>query len=96
MSQIDFKVVSSKSDLKEFIKFAWEIYDGDPHWVPPLIMDKMNLLNKEKNPFFHHAEIQLFIAYRNGETVGRIAAIKNDLHNEVHKDNVGFFGFLKV
>lgn len=95
MSQIDFKVVNSKSDLKEFIKFAWKIYDGDPFWVPPLIIDKMNLLNKEKNPFFHHAEIELYIAYRNGETVGRIAAIKNELHNEVHKDNVGFFGFFE-
>lgn len=95
MPQIDFKVVKSKTDLKEFLKFAWKIYKGDAYWVPPLMMDKLNLLNKEKNPFFKHAEIEMYIAYRNGESVGRIAAIKNHLHNEVHKDNVGFFGFFE-
>lgn len=93
MSEINFKVVETKSDLKEFIKFAWKIYKDDPYWVPPLMMDKLNLLNEDKNPFFKHAEIELYMAYRDGEAVGRIAAIKNDLHNEIHKDNVGFFGF---
>ncbi|MBU2492708.1 MAG: hypothetical protein KJ571_08805 [Bacteroidetes bacterium] len=93
MNDINFKIVKSKSDLKEFIKFAWKIYKNEPFWVPPLVMDKLNLLDKEKNPFFKHAEIELYIAYRNGEAVGRIAAIKNDLHNKIHNDNVGFFGF---
>lgn len=93
MNDINFKIVKSKSDLKEFIKFAWKIYKNEPFWVPPLVMDKLNLLDKEKNPFFKHAEVELYIAYRNGEAVGRIAAIKNDLHNKIHNDNVGFFGF---
>ena len=95
MTQIQFKVVKSKSELKEFIKFAWQIYKDDPFWVPPLLMDKMNLLNPKKNPFFKHAEVELFIAYKNDKAVGRIGAIKNDLHNEVHNDNVGFFGFFE-
>lgn len=79
----------------DFIKLPWKIYKGDQYWVPPLIMDRKKLLNKQKNPFFQHAEAEYFLAYSNGELVGRIAAIKNDLHNEVHKDKVGFFGFFE-
>lgn len=95
MGQLEFKSVITKSDKKEFLKFSWEIYRDYEHWVPPLMMDKMDMLNKEKNPFYKHAETALWIAYRDGKTVGRIAAIKNDLHNEVHKENIGFFGFFE-
>jgi GNAT superfamily N-acetyltransferase len=63
--------------------------------VPPLRAEVRDLLNKDHNPFFEHAEAEYFIAERDGEVVGRIAAIKNDLHNEVHEDSVGFFGFFE-
>ena len=53
------------------------------------------LLDKTKNPFFEHAEAEYFLAERNGEVVGRIAAIDNRLHNETHDDRVGFFGFFE-
>jgi GNAT superfamily N-acetyltransferase len=53
------------------------------------------LLSRTKNPFFEHGEAEYFIAERNGETVGRIAAISNRLHNETHGDRVGFFGFFE-
>ena len=54
------------------------------------------LLSPTKNPFFEHAEAQYFLAARNGEVVGRIAAIANRLHNETHHDRVGFFGFFET
>jgi len=92
---INITKVSSKKDLMSFIKFPWKIYANDPYWVPPLIMDRKKILSTEKNPFFKHAEIQLFLAKKNGEIVGRIAAIKNDLHNQHHNDKVGFFGFFE-
>ncbi len=95
MSDIKIKIVKTKSELKNFIKFPWKIYQDYPHWVPPLIYDRVKLFNKEKNPFFLHAEMELFLAERNGELVGRIAAIKNDLHNQYHNDKVGFFGFFE-
>jgi GNAT superfamily N-acetyltransferase len=53
------------------------------------------LLSRRKNPFFEHADAEYFIAERNGEVVGRIAAISNRLHNETHDDQVGFFGFFE-
>ena len=58
-------------------------------------MDRKKILSKEKNPFFKHAETEYFLAEKNGELVGRIAAIKNDLHNKYHNDKVGFFGFFE-
>ena len=53
------------------------------------------LLSRTKNPFFEHAEAEYFLAERDGEVVGRIAAISNRLHNETHEDRVGFFGFFE-
>lgn len=95
MEKIEIKKVESSTDLMTFIKFQWEIYKGSNYWVPPLIMDRKKILSKEKNPFFQHAEADYFLAYKNGKLSGRIAAIKNDLHNQYHNDKVGFFGFFE-
>jgi GNAT superfamily N-acetyltransferase len=57
--------------------------------------DVAALLSRSKNPFFEHAEAEYFLAERDGEVVGRIAAISNRLHNETHHDRVGFFGFFE-
>lgn len=95
MSTIEVRTVSSKKDLMQFIKLPWKIYQNDPHWVPPLILDRKNLLDKKKNPFYAHAEMEMFLAYKNNELVGRIAAITNENHNKFHQDNVGFFGFFE-
>ncbi len=86
--------VRSNKDLNRFIKLEWKIYKDDPNWVPPLLSERKKILDK-KHPFYKHAEVELFLAEKNGELVGRIAAIKNDLHNKFHKDIVGFFGFFE-
>lgn len=95
MSAVEIKIVNSKSDLMKFIKFPWAVYKNDPYWVPPLIMDRKKVMGKDKNPFFDHAQAEYFLAYRGTEIVGRIAAIKNDLHNQYNNDEVGFFGFFE-
>jgi GNAT superfamily N-acetyltransferase len=95
MSLVTIKTVSSKQELMQFIKLPWKIYQNDKYWVPPLIMDRKKILNKEKNPFFQHAEMEMFLAEKNGELVGRIAAIKNDLHNKIHNEKTGHFGFFE-
>jgi GNAT superfamily N-acetyltransferase len=95
MNPVNITTVKSKKELMQFIRFQWKIYKNDQYWVPPLIMDRKKLLNREKNPFFKHAEMEMFLAERDGELVGRIAAIKNDLHNSTHNDKVGFFGFFE-
>ncbi|MDT3696610.1 MAG: hypothetical protein ROY99_09475 [Ignavibacterium sp.] len=95
MQDIIIKKVESKSDLNTFIKCQWNFYKNDPYWVPPLIMERKTLLNKDKNPFFQDASADYFIAYKNNQIVGRIAAIKNDTHLKLHKDNSGFWGFFE-
>ncbi|MEJ2494107.1 MAG: hypothetical protein P8Y79_07240 [Ignavibacteriaceae bacterium] len=95
MSEIKIRTVENKKDLLKFIKFQWTIYKGNKHWVPPLIMERKALLNKEKNPFFKTSQAEYFLAEHDGKLVGRIAAIKNDVHLKYHNDNTGFFGFFE-
>ena len=95
MSTIEIKKVTSNKDLMNFIKMQWKIYENDPNWVPPLIMDRKKLLDKNKNPFYKHAEMELFLAYKDGQIAGRIAALTNENHNKFHEDNNGFFGFFE-
>lgn len=93
MSAVTIRPVRTSADEMKFIKFLWKIYKDDPHWVPPLIMDRKKLIDKKKNPFYQHSEMELFLAERDGEIVGRIGAIVNYNHNKEHEDKVGFFGF---
>ncbi|MCZ7555152.1 MAG: GNAT family N-acetyltransferase [Bacteroidia bacterium] len=92
---ITVQPVSGSAGTRKFIKLQWKFYQGDRNWVPPLLMDRKKVLNTRKNPFFRHSDMQLFIAERNGEAVGRIAAIVNRNHNQTHGDKVGFFGFFE-
>jgi hypothetical protein len=59
-------------------------------------MDRLALLHPEKHPFWEHGELQLFLAMRGEEIAGTISAHINHLHNEVHEDKVGFFGFFET
>lgn len=92
---IEIKKVAGAADKKKFVNSQWLFYKDNPNWVAPIKMDRMKLLNEEKNPFFQHAEIQLFLAYKGKKIVGRIAAITNENHNKIHNDKVGFFGFFE-
>jgi len=78
-----------------FIRFQWEPYRGNPYWVPPLLMDRKKLIDRKHNPFYRHADMELFLAERDGKVVGRVAAIVNHNHNREHNDKVGFFGFFE-
>ncbi|CAN5650625.1 GNAT family N-acetyltransferase [soil metagenome] len=93
MPEILIKKVDNEADKMKFIKFPWKIYKNDPNWVPPLIFDIKSTLNQQKNPFYKHAKMELYIAYKDGEIAGTIAAIVNKSHNDYYKDKVGFFGF---
>ncbi len=91
------------SRLKEFVKFPWRLYRGDPCWTPPLngdllgnkILGLKGLLTKN-HPYHRHAEVTHFMAYRGKQPVGRISASINHEFNEYHKTSIGFFGFFEV
>lgn len=82
----------TRADRKAFLELPYRLYRGHPHWVPPLRMDEAFLGNRAKNPFYAHATVAHFLARRGDRVVGRIAAVENTLHNEVHGDRIGFFG----
>ncbi|MCK0130651.1 GNAT family N-acetyltransferase [Flavobacteriaceae bacterium F08102] len=79
---ITVKEVSNKNELKQFVKFPFQIYKNNPYWVPPIIKDEILSFDKEKNPAFKSADAHFLLAYREGKIVGRIAAIIN--WNEVN------------
>ena len=95
MHGITIRPVRSKKDETRFVKFQWSIYEGNPCWVPPLLMDRRKLIDRKGNPFYKHAEMEMFLAEREGKLVGRIAAIVNDNHIREHNEKVGFFGFFE-
>lgn len=72
------------------------LHGDDPYFVPPLLIAEKERLDAKKNPFFEHGRIEPFLAWRDGRPVGRIAAIENGRHNEVHGDNLAFFGFFEA
>lgn len=87
--------VDSGKKRKEFIMLPFRINSGDPHWVPPLLMNVKALMSR-KHPFHEHADVEFFIARNEGgKTVGRISAAVNHAHNEYHNEKTGFFGFLE-
>jgi hypothetical protein len=97
LTDVSVRPVRTAGDLRRFIAFPYALHRGDPFWVPPLRMDVRKLLDRKKNPFFHHADAEYFLAVRPGDevVVGRIAAIHNRAHNAFHDDQVGFYGFFE-
>ena len=95
-SQIRVRPINTPKERKQFIKFQWKVYDGNPYWAPPLLSEREMFLDPIRNPFHEHAEVQLFVAEQDGEIVGTIAALINRRHNEFHQERIGFFGFFEV
>jgi GNAT superfamily N-acetyltransferase len=90
---IEISVAEGKAGLRQFIELPYRLYRDDPHWVPPLRIAVKELLDREKHPFYHDAEAEFFLAQRDGEVIGRIAAVWNRAHNRFHSEETGFFGF---
>jgi hypothetical protein len=88
------RIGRGKSDVGRFLDVTERLYRNDPNWVPPLRSDVAKVLSNE-NPFFRHAEMQLFVARRGSTDVGRIAAILDREHNEFHGEKTAFFGFFE-
>ena len=85
--------VRSSRDRSAFLDVPYALYADAPHFVPPLRMDQKHVLDPKKNPFFEHGTLELFLAERDGEIVGRVAAIENGQHLAKYADGNGFFGF---
>jgi hypothetical protein len=91
---ITIQEAKTKSELTEYIKFPFQLYKDNKYWVPPIIADELETFDKTKNPAFENADAYFYLAYRNNEIVGRIAAIINwsEVNNQ-HKKKVRFGWF---
>lgn len=94
MSALTIRPVTTKADKLAFLRVPFSVYADDPNWVAPLFFERLEHLDVKKNPYFKHAEAQLFIAEKDGKPVGRISAQVDRLHLERYKDGCGQFGFL--
>ena len=91
---VEIRKVSSAVELKKFIRFNYEFYKNCPYSVPDLYDDMQSTFSREKNPAFEFCEAEYFLAYRNGEIVGRVAAIINKRANETWQRRVVRFGWI--
>ncbi len=94
---VTVKEATSKKDLKAFVKFPFTLYKNNDYWVPPIIKDELETFDKDKNPAFKTAEARFFLAVKNGEIVGRVAAIVNWIEvkeQKLKKMRFGWFDFV--
>ena len=91
---ITIKEAVTKKEMTQFVKFPFSLYKDNKYWVPPIIADELESFDKTKNPTFESAEAYFYLAYKNNEIVGRIAAIINwgEVNNQ-HKKKVRFGWF---
>lgn len=86
--------VRTRAQLARFIRLPARLNAGDPHWITPLMMEREEALSPRTNPFFEHAEVQLFLAEREGRTVGRISAQIDALAPQAEGQKTGNFGLI--
>jgi GNAT superfamily N-acetyltransferase len=93
---LEVSPVSSRRDRREFIELPFRLHANDPHWIPPLKLERRLFLSPRFNAWFKHGEAQLFLARRDGRVVGRISAQIDHAYNDYHDSDWGWFGFLEL
>jgi hypothetical protein len=96
LASVTIRPVRNKRELKRFVKVPFRLHRDHPQWVPPLIFDRMQFLDRGRNPYFEHAEAEYFVAERDGEPVGRVTAQIDQRWDEYQGGNDGMFGFFET
>lgn len=91
---IQIKTVSSRREMKTFARFGNKLYKGNKYYVPSMPFDDLNTFDKDKNGAFEFSEAEFYLAYKDGEVVGRVAAIINHKANEAWKVKQVRFGWI--
>ncbi|HPL57154.1 MAG TPA: hypothetical protein PLT22_03100 [Flexilinea sp.] len=83
---------ADKKQTGQFVQFHYDLYKGDPNWVPPFRSDIYMMMNRKKHPFYEHSDAEFFTAWKDGKMVGRIAGLNNNSYNNFHHlKTVNFF-----
>lgn len=93
---LEIRPVRTRRDMNAFIRAAFRAQGGNPRWAPALDMEAHEFFDPKHSPFAKENEIECYVALRDGEPVGRIAAILNRAHLAYHKDQTGYFGFIEA
>ena len=91
---VQIKTVSTKAELKTFVRFGNKLYKGNEFYVPSLTIDDMNTLDSNTNAAFEFCQTEYYLAYKDGKVVGRVAAIINNKANEAWKVKQVRFGWI--
>lgn len=91
---IEIREVKTSQELREFVKFPFRLFRGNPNWIPPIIKAEVALLTPEKNPVFEHSEAVIFTAHKNGKIVGRVAGMINQLELDFIHEKHARFGWI--
>jgi GNAT superfamily N-acetyltransferase len=92
---VEIRRVEGKGDRKQFLDLPYRLYATEKRWVPPLRLERKEHIDPSKNPFFEHADVQFFLALRDGRVVGRISAHVDRNLNEFQDNRWGLFGFFE-
>ena len=90
---MNIRTVTSKTDLKRFIRLPYQLYKNDPVWIPPLLDEQYSQFDARLNPMLDHCQYALFLLEDNKEVIGRIAAFIDKLALETWKEKIGLFGY---
>jgi hypothetical protein len=96
MPSVTIRPVRSRRELKRFVKVPFRLHRESEQWVPPLVFERMQFLDRRKNPWFEHGEAEFFIAERDGEAVGRISAHADSRWDEFQGGKDAMFGFFET
>jgi len=96
MASVSTRPVRTRRDLKRFVKVPFHLHRESPQWVAPLIFERMEFLDRRKNPYFEHAEVEFFIAERDGESVGRVSVQVDARWDEFQGGRDALFGFFEA
>jgi hypothetical protein len=96
MASVSIRPVRSRSELKRFVKLPFRLHRESEQWVPPLIFERMQFLDRKRNPWFEHGEAEYFLAERDGEPVGRITAHVDSRWDEFQGGKDAMFGFFEA
>jgi GNAT superfamily N-acetyltransferase len=95
MSKVSIQKVTTQRQRRQYAIFPWQIYQGDPLWVPPLVPDRLKQLNPEEGTFFQHGKADFFLAYKDSQLAGTIMAAEDRSSNQSRHLTDAMFGFFE-
>ena len=93
--RLEIRQVATRRDRNRFVEFPWTIYAHDPQWVPPLLVEVKEFLDRKRHPFYLHGDAATFLALQDDKPLGRILVSDDPNYNKTYDTNLGCFGMFE-